>query len=309
MNSIFVSIECLAFSGATLLSFLLDSHPQIASIGEMDGLIARENPDEYLCSCGQKIKDCPFWQSVSTAMEQRDVDFNIDHFNTRFKTNSASLVNRLRFGSFKVNILDSTRNFLLRLVPSEKQRVNHLIYRNTALIESVLDVSNKDVFVDTSKEHLRARYLHKYSDLNVYAIHLIRDVRGYVASRMRRNNTLLHPLTTEQTTQQWVKENKKYQRTLQILPPSKRLLIRYEDLCLETEATLKKIYQFCGVDDQIFISNFISTQHHILGNAMRLRSSSEIKLDERWKTSLTKEQLTQINKIAGNLSRKLGYQS
>ena len=55
---VFVSIETSSYSGATLLAFLLGAHPQIATIGEMDGLIPRENPDEYFCSCGQLIKRC-----------------------------------------------------------------------------------------------------------------------------------------------------------------------------------------------------------------------------------------------------------
>src|SRR4051794_29494183 len=68
------------YSGSTLLTFLLGSHPQIATIGEL-GIAPRIReelqPDEYLCSCRTPVRDCGFWQRVSREMKERGHDFDI----------------------------------------------------------------------------------------------------------------------------------------------------------------------------------------------------------------------------------------
>jgi hypothetical protein len=41
---------------------------------------------------------------------------------------------------------------------------------------------------------------------------------------------------------------------------------------------------------------------------MRLKSGSDIRVDERWRTKLTKEDLATFDEIAGDLNKKYGYQ-
>ena len=66
----YVTIETTSFSGATLLTLLLSAHPEIATVAEMSGLIDSVDPDEYLCSCGKKIKCCNFWQALKVGMQE-----------------------------------------------------------------------------------------------------------------------------------------------------------------------------------------------------------------------------------------------
>jgi hypothetical protein len=47
--------------------------------------------------------------------------------------------------------------------------------------------------------------------------------------------------------------------------------------------------------------------HHIVGNAARMRSISNIRLDERWKRVLSSDQLDVIQQIAGSLNQSFGY--
>ncbi len=70
--------------------------------------------------------------------------------------------------------------------PAARRRWKALVARNEAFVESVLDVTGKEVFVDTSKDRLRVKALRNFSPFDVRAIHLIRDVRGVVASQLRR---------------------------------------------------------------------------------------------------------------------------
>ena len=90
-----VLVQTCAYSGATLLAFLLGSHPQIATVGEMNGMLDVDI-DTYLCSCGQRIKDCGFWQSVEIAMRDKGFEFDIADFRTRFLPVGSPLAYRLR---------------------------------------------------------------------------------------------------------------------------------------------------------------------------------------------------------------------
>jgi hypothetical protein len=40
---------------------------------------------------------------------------------------------------------------------------------------------------------------------------------------------------------------------------------------------------------------------------MRLDQTSDIRLDDRWRSNLTKEQLKEFDTVAGDLNRKYGY--
>lgn len=299
---IFVSIQTSAFSGATLLARLLGAHPQIATVGEMDGLIAREDPQTYLCSCGEKIRECSFWRAVQREMEARGHTFDIAHFDTTFAVGGPRLLQRLRSRSLGHRRLDAIRDTLLGEWPSEQGRIRALVDRNEAFIAAVLAVTGKQVFVDTSKDRLRLRMLRRYGRYDVRAIHLVRDVRGVVASRLRRGA----PIDAQEAARQWYKLHQKLQRSIELLPPDKRMRVRYEDLCRDMPGTLSMLSRFCGVDPSVATPDLQAPQH-IVGNAMRLRQLGAINCDERWRSILTSDQLRTIDRTAGRLSLRYGY--
>jgi len=300
---VFVSVETSIFSGATLLAFLLGAHPQIATVGEMSGLISSEDPDEYSCSCGQKIKVCEFWQSVKAAMRDRGFEFEVAQFDTKFVLDGPPLVQRLRYGSFRNSTLDSVRDAIFYAWPSQARQLKALVARNVAFIEAVLEITGKRVFVDTSKDRLRLKSLRKFSTLDVRAIHLVRDARGVVASHLRH----IKGVDARKAARQWVRLNQKLEVTLRSLPEEKSVLVRYEDLCQDVQGTLEQLYRFCGVEPHVQVTDFQAVPHHIVGNAMRLRRLSEIRLDERWKSELTADQLNEVERVAGAVGRQYGY--
>lgn len=303
-NASVVLIETTVFSGATLLAFLLGTHPQIATVGEMDGLIDSEDPAEYLCSCGEKIKDCGFWQAVGQAMQRRGFAFDIADFDTKFVFGGPWFIHYLRVGSFRNHTLDRGRDLIFQAWPPERRQLKTLVARNAAFIESVLEVTNKSVFIDTSKTSNRLRLvaLDRFSNFDLRAIHLVRDVRGVVASQARRRD-----LDVSQAARRWVKWHTKLEGNLKILPPEKHIRIRYEDLCRDAPGTLEQLFRFCGVEPKIEIPDFRSSDHHIVGNPMRLKNVTEIKLDERWKDSFNSKQLNEISQVAGALRQRYGY--
>lgn len=85
-------------------------------------------------------------------------------------------------------------------------------------------------------------------------------------------------------------------------------MVRYESLCAEPETTLTRIFEFFGLDPMRVELDFRSVEHHILGNSMRLGSSSDIRLDEKWRSQLTDADLNIFDRIAGKFNRRLGYE-
>lgn len=299
----FVAIETSSYSGATLLAFLLSAHPEIASIGEMNGVIPTEDIEAYLCSCGKRIRVCEFWQTVQSLMEQRGFAFDVAHFDTEFVTNGPRLAQQLRAGSFRNPKLDALRNVFLQNLPGGRARLNKQLARNLALIETVLQATGKRVFVDTSKDHLRAQALAHDGAVEVRAIHLVRDPRGVVASRLRRGVKL----NAREAARQWVRLHERLERMLDRLPAVQAALVRYEDLCREPIKSLAQLHAFCGVACDGQRADLREIQHHIIGNPMRLSNYAEIQLDESWRTRLTRAQLDEIMSVAGDLAARYGY--
>lgn len=299
----FVAIETSSYSGATLLAFLLSAHLEIASIGEMNGVIPTEDIETYLCSCGKRIRVCEFWLKIQRAMEQRGFAFDVAHFNTEFVTKGPRLAQQLRAGSFRNPKLDALRNAFLQNLPGGRTRLNKQLARNIALIETVLQATGKRVFVDTSKDHLRAQVLANDGALDVRVIHLVRDPRGVVASRLRRGVKL----SARDAARQWVRLHERLERMLDRLPTVQAVLVRYEDLCREPNTSLAQLHAFCGVAVDGQRTDLRGFQHHIIGNPMRLANYAEIQLDESWRTRLTRAQLDEIMSVAGDLAARYGY--
>ena len=176
--------------------------------------------------------------------------------------------------------------------------------RNQALVEAVLEVTGKPVFLDSSKYHMRIKYQLRYTSLDIKVIHLVRDARGVVNSSLNYSPRL----TPQAAARLWIYGNRNIERQLRALPEDRFIRVRYEDICRDLLQTLERLYSFCGVESGLHTEDIRSAPHHIVGNKMRLRKSSEIKLDERWKMQLTEKQLIDIDQVARAKQRVYGYQ-
>lgn len=92
------------------------------------------------------------------------------------------------------------------------------------------------------------------------------------------------------------------------LPRGTVLRIHYEALCAKPAEVLAQIFRFIGVDPDQGTLDFRSREHHVLGNIMRLSSTSAISLSERWRTALMPDDLRVFDAVAGKLNRKYGYE-
>ena len=297
----FVWIATTSYSGATLLAVLLGSHPDIATIGEMNGIIPSEDPERYICSCGERIRACGFWNDVAVALRRLDIPFDVADFGLTFGVGGPRLMRRLRLNSLGHAVLDRARDELFLLWPPERAAQRRLAARNRAFIAVALELTGASVFVDTSKDVLRIDALDRFTDLDVSAIHLTRDVRGVVASRLSRGV----PISAADGARQWARHHARVERRLARLPQDRQMRVRYEDLCRRPADTLAAIYRFCGVS-QPDAGRPLDGVQHVVGNPMRLARLEDIRLDERWR-SLPADQLAAIDRVAADARHRFGY--
>lgn len=296
-------ILAVSFSGSTLLAMLLGSQPEAITVGEMRAL-THSDPETYLCSCGEHIKKCSFWREVSSRMARKGIpNFDITQAQLSVHDVDNSYLRRLLKPLPRGPLLETARSTALALSPGWKSHLRNVHRRNGVLVDVLREITGTKLVVDSSKIATHLKFLLKSHDLKIKVIWLVRDGRA-VANSMLRHGTR----TMEEAAISWRRNNEGAERVLAGLQPSQWLHVVYEELCRKPEQTLREICRFLDLDARQVVLDFRSRQQHVLGNDMRLKSSSDIRLDERWRSDLTQEHLAIFEKIAGDLNRKYGYQ-
>jgi len=192
-------------------------------------------------------------------------------------------------------------------------------------METLLSISGGRIIVDSSKIAVRLKYLQKNRNLNIKIIRLIRDgravaltymnpakfadakdpaVRGGGSGGQREDEQL----SMAQAAYEWRRSNEEAEHILCHLDKSKWIEVRYEDVCKDTESTLGRLFEFLGADHKKAGRGFRAVENHVLGNGMRLDTTSIITLDERWRSVLTEEELRIFDSEAGKMNRRYGYE-
>lgn len=296
-------ILAASYSGSTLLAMLLGSQPDATTVGEMRAPKLGE-PDSYLCSCGEHIKKCNFWREVSERMAKRGIaDFDITQARLSIHDADGKFLRRVLKPLPRGALLEAARNTTLAVLPEWSSHLRSVHQRNTALINVLREITHTKVVIDSSKIALHLKFLLKSPDLKIKIIFLVRDGRA-VSTSMLGHGTK----SVEEAALSWKRNNESAERVLADLPKSQWMQLQYEELCRRPEETLRTLCKFLGMDSTNIVLDFRARQQHILGNDMRLKSGSEIRLDERWRKTLSKQDLEVFESVAGDLNRKYGYE-
>ncbi len=316
-------ILAASHSGSTLLAMLLGSHPDVCTVGELK-VTSLGDTDRYRCSCGALIKQCRFWREISDALGRRGIPFTIDDAGTDYRSCSSAYARRLLKPLHRGPLLERIRDVALGLSPTWRAEHARVQQRNAALAHAVCETAKAKIIVDSSKIALRLKYLWRNPDLNVKVIRLIRDgravaltytdparyadaqeaaLRGGGMGGDRRGERL----TISQAAYEWRRSNEEAECVLAGVDSSRWMQVRYEDLCADPGKVLDGVFEFLGVDPKRAVRDFRSVEQHVIGNGMRLDRTSEIRLDERWRTALTDQDLRVFATVAGEMNRRYGY--
>ncbi len=316
-------ILAASHSGSTLLAMLLGAHPDLATVGELKAT-ALGDVERYRCSCGARIRECRFWQEVSRRMLEKGISFDVTDARTDFRHVRTRYTRRLLQPLHRGPILEAVRDVALAVSPSWHRDVNDIQRRNAALVETLCELTGARAIVDSSKVALRVKYLLRNPDLDVRVIHLVRDGRAVALTYMdpadfadasipelrgggMGGDRAKERLSAADAAYEWLRSNQEAEAALARLGSDRFIRIRYEDLCRDTDVTLAGVFRLLGVDPARRERDFRSVEHHVIGNGMRLDTSSEVRLDERWRTAMRPEHLAEFERVAGAMNRAYGY--
>ena len=321
---VLVYILAASHSGSTLAAMMLNAHPDIYTAGELKANNLGDT-EAYRCSCQALIGDCPFWQAVSTEMRSRGLQYDVRHAGTSLRDIPGAWPRRLLRPLHRGRLAESLRDGLLWLDPRWRQYYAVWQTRNLELIRAIGRITGAKYVADSSKIGIRLKYLCRLEGLQVKVLRVVRDGRAVALTYMdpgrfadARDPGLRgggsgaehspHELMgMERAAAEWRRSNEEAEAILATISADDQLRISYEDLCLDTESTMTRVHDYLGVvDDKSYLA-FRDAPHHIVGNGMRLDSSSEVKLDDRWRRELRDEDLAVFDRVAGAFNARYGY--
>lgn len=306
-----ISIVCPLYSGSTLLTLLLATHPDIGTLGEGQKFHSRViRPASTLpetartCSCGQLFTACDVWQTIQARARPRiptriwALNFTGYHFYARWSLNK--LARRMAY-------VMAQRGW--PLPPLLRGRYAQVCRANEVFVQTVLEVLGAQVYLDATKNLVNTVLMAAWPGFDVHIIHLSRDARAQIASALKYQPQW----SVETAAHKWVAEVSEARRELQprrllSRPRYKVVTVRYEELCERPAEIMAQIYQFCGLDPAQGSLEFRRFDQHVMGNfGTRTSHDSTIADRQEWRTRLTPEQLATIERLAGPLNHTLGY--
>lgn len=291
-------------SGSTLVAFMADQHPDIASVGE--SAVKRHirwegRTGTQPCSCGMTIETCPFWQAIFDDVSATGTRFTTERWRTDYRFEHPWLDGLLTRES-SLTALRRGQRWAMRTLPVLRERADRIDRTNVAFIRAVLNRRGAKAFVDTSKLLTRLGYLLDIPALDVRVVRLARDARGFAASAKRRGGSAAAAATV------WRNDQLAIEAFLAARPHVPIHLLRYEDLCARPADTMRSFWAFCGVRDVEPATVIHAREHHILGNNMRMGDTIAIRLDDAWRSRLGAEDERKVLAVAGTVNERLGYQ-
>lgn len=308
VNGRMAYILSASHSGSTLLAMLLGSQNKACTVGELRAP-SMGDTEMYRCSCGKKIKECLFWVSVGNAMAKRGIEnFDITNAGTSIYEVPGSYARRLIEPLQRGPVLEALRDAALALSPTWRNYLRAVQFRNASLVEVLARLTEAELVIDSSKAVLHLKYLLRNPRLNIKVVHLIRDGRAVALSLIGHGlNCSTREETVAAAAREWRRSNEAAECLIELLPSTQWLRVHYEELCRQPEAILRRVCEFLDLHPDQITMDFRAREQHVLGNEMRLKSTSEIRLDERWRTQLSATDLEAFNRVAGPLNQQFGY--
>ena len=248
---------------------------------------------DYRCSCCNLLTECDFFKEIARRVTACGLEFSYQDFRTTYQQGN-EFKQKLLYGSLRSNCLETIRDHLRKFWPGCMRFIRERDLYNQTFIRAISEFSEKKFFLDASKGPARIPFLTRLHDGPMHVLHITRDVRAF--SNSFKKNSGEDVATSAKS---WVRSHRNILRICKKENVSYGRF-RYEDVCGDTEKTIRKIYAHCKLDPDVDVL-FEPRNLHLIGNRMRLRSDMTIHLDESWKVELTQEE----QDIAWNIGKDL----
>lgn len=254
-------------SGTTLLATILGGSSSIITLGELHQFL------DYVlegkeCSCGERLKECNFWEPVISKLFKQ------------YSTNEL-----LEFNDYCKKIESHNR-----ILSSLFFKYSKYISFQENLFKIIEELYPSTTFLDSSKYISRYLQLRRMEDVSVKAIYTVRDVRGVINSFGKQVQTPKGSIAT-------IIYYKLINFFGQIIhwnaSPKGSLKLKYEDFVNQPTQSFQKIASFINIPLQDVITKLeqnksFSMPHIIGGNRMKSATTITLKNDDAWKTNISR---------------------
>lgn len=266
------------------------------------------NPDSRLCGCGAPIEECVFW---SRMLDELSVVEDLDraawadqHPVTIRRERPAGgirdlgvLEGLLLFGSWRILEAASRWSTVCR-------RHIEMAGNSWRLYDVVGSVTGARLVVDSTKNAARMKLLYMCRPAETRIVHLVRDGRAVASSARRREG-----IPIREGARRWYRANRNVELAMRTIPEHAIYLVRYEDLCDQTERVMSTLCAFIGIQpSQSMFSLQPHDYHQIPGNPMLFRDEdTSIVRDDAWRDGFDSSDQREFDAVAGEMNRRYGY--
>lgn len=290
---------CNWLSGGTILSILLNNHRQITCNGETLPF-PDQTPEELVCSCSKPLTECEFYRYAANHFIS-DNTFDRRNFSRLPFIFDTAAFQRI-FTSFNYPRI---RDLISNLTPDYKEKITYFIKSHEKFFNLACKYDKSSVYLDGVKSIRRVELFAKYGSKPIRVLHSIRDGRKFVASSIKAYQ--LSGKQISRAARDWVDYIRMVEELQRRHPQIKLKEVRHEDLCHNTENTIKDICDFLGVDYDPDIFSFEGSSYHVLGNYMRKSFDGNIVENDKWKSVYTDELFDKVTKIQKHYLIKYNY--
>ena len=267
-----------SFHGATILSKLLNAHPEVVSLGDT---YPSRNFDQ-ICGCGNYVSQCPFWIGVNDAISPNQYAKEGSLLPTYPKI-TGSKADPLMYNKLPSYLLNRLiNNHELEIYSTDYRRFLKEVYAKHAY-------KKPRVFIDGVKSISRVHAL-KLSGVPVAGvIHITRSPCDFVKSSEKQGRSLVSSALAYRMY---------HKMASKIQGETPYIRISYEELSTSTDQTLEKLFRFIQLpfaDIDKLKENFDDTWH-FMGNSSLLKFDGTMKVSQY---SVDKEMQRKITRISG----------
>lgn len=298
-------------SGSTVLSKFLGMNSQAFALSEpkyFDKVITSKTMPDNLCSCENKLNDCEFWQSVITELKKNNVDVN------NFFTSKYNFINSSKWFS---KIFKYITLFIYYATGIIIYRDNYFkqIQNQAQLFKIIDSLSNKPVYIDASKDYVRALFLSRLlrDDYDFKFIMLFREPLANVFSKIKKQsdfiiggNKISFKKQKSQSIEAAVLEWKLVTKNFILLNKifrNKAITIIYEDFANNPKLSFQKIVNEVNLKWENSMLNLNQSGHHMISGNLSRIDAKNIRKPSLEFNNLSLEEKNYIKRNTNSISK------
>jgi hypothetical protein len=296
-----VSLLANWYSGATLLTILLNGHSRIVSNAEAM-FFDDEDEHRYQCTCGKYIDECDYYQATARHMRLPNAagwDKRTFVHVPRFSRNWV-LHRLLRSSRFSSHLRDRCIN----AIPAYRRIRDRFLDAQLEFFANARRFAGAPIYMDGTKSIRRAQLFAGDDRSEMKVLHLIRDGRGFCVSCV--NNLEDSEPTLTDAAKMWRRYIARVDRFSRAFPSVPVLVVRYEDLCRSTTETIRGICQFLEIPyEELNVGGMKGA--HILGHRMSRNFDGTIVENTSWRETLDHDTQIKLTALMKRQLERFGY--